>query len=99
MRALVVYESMFGSTDEIARAVLNGLLGSVAAELVEVSEAPGAPSTGVIWPESDGLRSLALAVSSSASRRAGSARSRPQAPVAAARGQLARRARPVRLSG
>lgn len=42
MRALVVYESMYGNTEEIAQAVRNGLLGSVAAELVEVSDAPGA---------------------------------------------------------
>ncbi len=40
MRALVVYESMFGNTEEIARAVMKGLLASVAAELVEVSDAP-----------------------------------------------------------
>jgi Flavodoxin len=40
VRALVVYESMYGNTAEIAQAVMKGLLGSVAAELVEVSDAP-----------------------------------------------------------
>jgi hypothetical protein len=42
VRALVVYESMYGNTEEIAQAVTKGLLGTVAAELVEVSDAPGA---------------------------------------------------------
>jgi hypothetical protein len=47
VRALVVYESMFGNTEEIAQAVMEGLLGTVAAELVEVSDAPGAPPDDV----------------------------------------------------
>ena len=47
MRALVVYESMFGNTEEVAQVVMKGLLGTVAAELVEVSDAPGALPEGV----------------------------------------------------
>lgn len=40
MRALVVYESMFGNTEDVAQAVMKGLLPNVTAELVEVSDAP-----------------------------------------------------------
>ncbi|MGW6930831.1 flavodoxin family protein [Lentzea sp. NPDC054927] len=38
--ALVVYESMFGNTKEIAEAVAEGLRGSMTVEVVEVSSAP-----------------------------------------------------------
>jgi hypothetical protein len=40
MRALVVYESMFGNTQEIASAVAQGLSGRMDVDLVEVGEAP-----------------------------------------------------------
>lgn len=40
MRALIVYESMFGNTEEIARAVAKGLLPYLPASLVEVGDAP-----------------------------------------------------------
>jgi flavodoxin len=43
MKALVVYESMFGNTEQIARAVADGLGESVDVQLVEVSHAPGEP--------------------------------------------------------
>jgi hypothetical protein len=41
MRALVVYESMFGNTKAIAEAVAEGLSGALDVELVPVEEAPG----------------------------------------------------------
>ena len=40
MRALVVYESMFGNTEAIARAVAEGIEGSMHADVVEVGAAP-----------------------------------------------------------
>lgn len=40
MRALLVYESMFGNTRDVARAVADGLSASLAVDVVEVSEAP-----------------------------------------------------------
>src|SRR6187455_2965455 len=40
MRALVVYESMFGNTQAIASAVARGLSGRMAVDLVEVTDAP-----------------------------------------------------------
>jgi hypothetical protein len=40
MKALVVYESMFGNTEEVARAVAHGLADRLEVELREVSEAP-----------------------------------------------------------
>ncbi|KAE8763520.1 flavodoxin family protein [Georgenia thermotolerans] len=40
MRALVVYESMFGNTQEVARAVAAGLRPSLEVELCEVGRAP-----------------------------------------------------------
>ena len=42
MRALVVYESMFGNTQAIARAVAEGLAGHADVELVEVGAAAAA---------------------------------------------------------
>jgi hypothetical protein len=46
MRVLVVYESMFGNTEAVARAVADGLAGSSAPEPVDVDvrEVSGAPS-------------------------------------------------------
>jgi len=41
MRALVVYESMFGNTRAIACAVADGLAGRMDVDLVEIAEAPG----------------------------------------------------------
>jgi hypothetical protein len=44
MRALLVYESMFGNTQEIARAVASGLLARMSVDVVEVGAAdPGVP--------------------------------------------------------
>jgi hypothetical protein len=40
MRALVVYESMFGNTQAIAAAVAEGIAGRMAVDLVEVADAP-----------------------------------------------------------
>jgi flavorubredoxin len=40
MRALVVYESMFGNTQAVASAVAQGLSGRMEVDLVEVGEAP-----------------------------------------------------------
>ena len=40
MKALVVYESMFGNTEQIARAVADGLAESIEVQLAEVSQAP-----------------------------------------------------------
>lgn len=42
MRALVVYESMFGNTEEIARAIGQGIGASMRADVVEVGAAPDA---------------------------------------------------------
>lgn len=43
MRALIVYESMFGNTREIARAIAEGMSPTVATDVVEVSQAPQLP--------------------------------------------------------
>jgi flavodoxin-like protein len=40
MRALVVYESMFGNTKKIAEEVAGGLMGRMPVEVVEVGSAP-----------------------------------------------------------
>ncbi len=40
MRAMVVYESMFGNTRDVARAVAEGIAPRMPVELVEVSNAP-----------------------------------------------------------
>src|SRR5436305_12891724 len=40
MRALVVYESMFGNTRRVAEAIADGLAGHAQAEAREVSEVP-----------------------------------------------------------
>lgn len=45
MRALVVYESMYGNTRHVAEAIAEGLGGVGVAELVPVSEAPDLSST------------------------------------------------------
>lgn len=42
MKALVVYESMFGNTEQVARAVATGLGKRLEVELVEVADAPEA---------------------------------------------------------
>jgi flavodoxin len=47
MKALVVYESMFGNTEQIARAVAAGLGESVDVRLVEVTDAPAEPDPEV----------------------------------------------------
>lgn len=40
MKALVVYESMFGNTEQVARAITAGLSENLEVELFEVTEAP-----------------------------------------------------------
>lgn len=48
MRALVVYESMFGNTQAIASAVAEGLSGRMAVDLVEVADAPTAVDADLV---------------------------------------------------
>ena len=40
MKALVVYESMFGNTEQVARAVADGLRSKMEVDVREVSTAP-----------------------------------------------------------
>ena len=47
MKALVVYESMFGNTEQIANAVAAGLGESVDVQVAEVADAPTDPSPDV----------------------------------------------------
>jgi hypothetical protein len=47
MKALVVFESMFGNTEQIARAVAAGLAESIEVQLAEVSQAPTEPDRQV----------------------------------------------------
>ena len=47
MKALVVYESMFGSTEQIARAVAAGLAESVDVQVADVTDAPPEPDPDV----------------------------------------------------
>lgn len=47
MRALIVYESMFGNTEEIARSVAKGVGRHIAVDLVEVGTAPPVPPDDV----------------------------------------------------
>ena len=47
MQALVVYESMFGNTEQIARAIAVGLGESVDVEVAEVTDAPTEPDPEV----------------------------------------------------
>jgi hypothetical protein len=47
MKALMVYESMFGNTEKVARAVAEGLAESMEVEVHEVSDAP-APITDLV---------------------------------------------------
>ncbi|NIK59200.1 flavodoxin family protein [Kribbella shirazensis] len=46
-RAVIVYESMFGNTEQIARAIRDGLRAYVPAETVPVNQAPDAVSDDV----------------------------------------------------
>ncbi len=47
MRALVVYESMWGNTERVAEAIADGLRESMEVELVEVNQAPVEPDSEV----------------------------------------------------
>lgn len=47
MRALVVYESMFGNTEEVARAVAEGLGSRMEVDLVRAEQAPAEVAEGV----------------------------------------------------
>lgn len=44
MRAIVIFESMFGNTQEVARAIADGLAGQLPADAVEVVEVASAPT-------------------------------------------------------
>lgn len=46
-RALVVYESMYGNTESVARAIADGLATRVAVDVLEVGAAPAAPDDDV----------------------------------------------------
>lgn len=46
-RALVVYESMYGNTQRVARAIAEGLSGAATVEVIEVGEAPAELPPGV----------------------------------------------------
>jgi hypothetical protein len=45
--ALVVYESMYGNTERVARAIAEGLSGAATVEVIEVGEAPAELPPGV----------------------------------------------------
>lgn len=47
MRALVVYESLWGNTEQVARAVATGLRDDMTVDVVEVGTAPPAPAADV----------------------------------------------------
>lgn len=47
MKALVVYESMFGNTETVARAIADGLAETVKVQLTDVSRRPPAPGPEV----------------------------------------------------
>ncbi len=47
MKALVVYESMWGNTERVAEAIADGLRESMEVELVEVNQAPLEPEPDV----------------------------------------------------
>jgi hypothetical protein len=47
MKALVVYESMWGNTERVAEAIADGLRESMEVELVEVNQAPVEPDSEV----------------------------------------------------
>lgn len=47
MKALVVYESMFGNTARVAQAIANGLRETLSVDLCEVQAAPSEPSEDV----------------------------------------------------
>ena len=48
MRALIVYESMFGNTRDIAKAIADGMSPVVATYLAEVSQAPPLPEVDLL---------------------------------------------------
>ena len=47
MKALVVYETLFGNTEEVARAIGRGLAETLAVDVVDVGHAPTDPDPGV----------------------------------------------------
>ena len=47
MKALVVYESMWGHTERVAEAIADGLRESMEVELAEVNQAPSEPESDV----------------------------------------------------
>ena len=47
MRALVVYESMWGNTEQVARAIAQGIAESGTVEVVDVASAPTEPGADV----------------------------------------------------
>lgn len=47
MKALVVFESMWGNTGQVAQAIASGLSGSMDVDVVEVAQAPAEPASDV----------------------------------------------------
>jgi hypothetical protein len=47
MHALVVYESMWGNTEQVARAIADGIAETCQVEVVDVGEAPAEPGAAV----------------------------------------------------
>lgn len=47
MRVLVVYESLWGNTEQVARAVAAGLDDAITVDVVEVGTAPALPADDV----------------------------------------------------
>ena len=48
MKALIVYESMFGNTEDVAQAIAKGMGDTVEVEVAEVSRAPASPQVPMI---------------------------------------------------
>ena len=49
MKALVVYDSAYGNTEQIARTILSALASQVEAELLQVGNVNALKVTGVQW--------------------------------------------------
>lgn len=57
MKALVVYESFWGNTEQIARAIAEGLSRTCETDVVDVADAPtGRPDADLIVAEVDRTR-------------------------------------------
>jgi hypothetical protein len=85
MRAVIVYESMFGNTKEIALAIAKGLATGLEADVLEVGEATGQPGDDVGLLVVGGP-THAFGLSRASTRR--SAADQATAPVVSARGGI-----------